>query len=431
MKIEKKLLPNSIIELIVEEDIKNMVKYKKQALNHLENNADIKGFRKWVKIPESVLIRKFWEEHINKLTIDFAIENIYKNALRSEKLIPVAQWEITEIISEIPLKIRIKIEVLPNIKIDPKYKDIKLKKVKFDVSNSEVENAIKEIETKFTKFEESSDENYKAQMLDRVYIDTQWYEWEKKLENTNMKNFPIVLWSNILVKWFEEQIVWAKINEKLKIPVNFPIDYHNKDYAWKNTIFDVEINKIEISVKPEFTPEFIEQLRWKKLDFEWFKELIKEEIKETKKANAKIKEETKLMEEFDKYVEIEIWENLLKHQIEKIFNEIKEDMKKVWTKISDYIESLKMDEETYKENNIKPIALKRLKWELILNKLDELEKIEISEEEMKSEINSILSKFWSKDVLSRLKELYLPNSKYYEELKQRIRYNKIIESFFE
>ncbi|MDP2396226.1 MAG: hypothetical protein Q8S84_05130 [bacterium] len=67
----------------------------------------------------------------------------------------------------------------------------------------------------------------------------------------------------------------------------------------------------------------------------------------------------------------------------------------------------------------------------MLHKLDELETIEISEEEMTKEIENILSKFGSSDVLSRLKELYMPNSKYYDELKQRIRYRKIIDMFFE
>ncbi|MDP2396224.1 MAG: trigger factor [bacterium] len=46
MKIEKNLLPNSIIEFIVEEETENVAKYRKQALQHIENNADIKGFRK-------------------------------------------------------------------------------------------------------------------------------------------------------------------------------------------------------------------------------------------------------------------------------------------------------------------------------------------------------------------------------------------------
>jgi hypothetical protein len=41
MKIEKKLLPNSVVELIVEEDAKNIAKYRKDAIAEIEKNADI------------------------------------------------------------------------------------------------------------------------------------------------------------------------------------------------------------------------------------------------------------------------------------------------------------------------------------------------------------------------------------------------------
>jgi FKBP-type peptidyl-prolyl cis-trans isomerase (trigger factor) len=90
-----------------------------------------------------------------------------------------------------------------------------------------------------------------------------------------------------------------------------------------------------------------------------------------------------------------------------------------------------MDEEQYKEVNVKPIALKRLQGELILHKLSELEKVEVTEEETNKEIDLILARFGSEDVLARLKALYVPGTKYYEELKERIGYRKLIDSFFE
>lgn len=431
MKIEKNLLANSIVELIVEEDVKNIAKYRKNVLDYLESNSDIKWFRKWAKIPENILVRTHWEEQINKMIIDFSIEWLYREALKKEKIMPVAQAEIKEVMSESPLKFKIHIEVFPNIEIDKKYKNIKLKKQKISVTDKEVDAAISEIETKFTKFEEVSDDKYKTKMGDRVTIDTDWYEKDKLLENTSMKDYPLVLGSNILVPGFEEQIVWAKSWDNLEFPVEFPKDYHNADFAWKKTTFKVVVKKIEKSVKPEFTQEFIEQLRWKKLDFEWFKKLIKEEIKETKEANARMDEESKLIEELLKVTKLEIGKNLLKNQIEKVFSEIKENITRDWIKVSDYLDSLKMDEETYKEKNVSDIADKRLKWELILHKLYELEKIEVEEKDLNKEIETILSKYGSPDVLERLKELYVPGTKYYEELKQRMWYRKIIDSFFE
>lgn len=431
MKIEKNLLANSIVELVVEEETKNIAKYRKDAISHIEKNADIQGFRKWAKIPENVLIRKYWEESINRMTIDFAIDDIYRKALSQEKLMPVAQAEIKEIISESPLKFKIHIEVFPTIEIDKKYKDIKLTKNKISVSAEEVKNALSEIENKFTKFEATESKAAKTKMWDRVTIDTQGYENWTLLENTSMVEYPLVLGSNILVPWFEEKIVWAKINEELEFPVDFPKDYHNADFANKKTTFKVTVKKIEKAVKPEFTEEFIEQLRGKKLDLDGFKKLIKEEITETKEANARIDEETKLIDELLKVTKIEIWENLLKNQIEKVFNEIKENITKDWLKISDYLESLKMDEDTYKDVNVKPVALKRLQGELILHKLYEDEKINVTEKELNKEIEWILVKYGSEDVIKRLKELYVPGTKYYEELRQRMWYRKLIDTFFE
>jgi len=164
MKIEKNLLADSVVELVVEEEIKNIAKFKKNALDHLEKNADIKGFRKGAKIPENILVRKYGEEYINKMTIDFAIDSLYREALSKEKIMPVAQAEIKEIISQAPLKFKIHIEVFPVVEIDSKYKNIKLKKKEIKVSADEVKAALEQIETKFTQFEESTDSKDKAEM---------------------------------------------------------------------------------------------------------------------------------------------------------------------------------------------------------------------------------------------------------------------------
>ena len=431
MKIEKKILPKSIVELVVEETVEEVAKSRKKAISYIEKNADVKGFRKGSKIPENILVRQYGEEHITKLTIEFAIDDIYRTALKKENLIPVAEGQIKEIVSESPLKIRIHIEVLPEIEIDKKYKNIKLKKQKVSVSADEVKQALEEIETKFTKFEEDPDKKAKAALWDRVTVDTDGFEWEKILENTSMRDYPLVLGSNVLVPGFEEGIVWAQDWDDLELPVNFPKDYHNADFASKKTTFKVKVKKIEKAVKPEFTPEFIEQLRGKKLYLAWFKSLIKEEILDTKESNARLEEENKLIDELLKITKLELWDGILKNQIEKVYNEIKENMAGQQVQIKQYLESLKMTEEEYKEKNVKPTAIKRLQWELILHKLAELEKFEVTEAELKKEIEWILAKFGSEDVLERLKELYVPGNKYYEELKTRISYRKLIDSFFE
>lgn len=431
MKIERKDLDKSRVELIVEEKVENIKKLRALVLKDIEQNADIKGFRKWAKIPEAVLVKEFGEERINSMVIEKAIDTMYRESLKKEKIIPVAQWEIKEILSENPLKIKIEIEVLPQVEIKDGYKSIKLKKQKIEVKESEVKWALEDIEKKFTKFEEITDKKSKLKMWDRATVDTQGYDLKwKELENTDMKNYPLVLGANILVPGFEEQLVGAKLWDELEIEVEFPKDYHNAGFSGKKTKFKVKINKFERAVKPEFTPEFIESLRGKKLDLDGFKKLIQSEIQETKEANARIEEEQKLISELLKYVKIDMWDKLVAEQTNRVFEEVKNNMSQQWIKMSDYLESLKLSEPDYKEKHLKQTALTRLQGELILAKLAQIEKVSIDDATMKKEIEKIISEFQAKDVVARLKELYVPGNQYYEELKQRMVYRAIIDSFF-
>lgn len=428
MKIERKNLENSIVELIVEETTENIAKYRKEVLKDIEKNAEIKGFRKWAKIPEAVILREFGEERINHMAIDKAIDNLYRNALRQENIVPVAQWEIKEIISESPLKIKMHVEVLPEVEISPEYKKIKLEKKAVEVSDNEVEQAIFDISTRFTSYVETEEA---AEKWDKVTITTQGYDKDWKiLEQTNMDKYPIIIGSDILVAGFEDGLIGHKKGDEFKLDIKFPADYHNADFADLETVFEVKIEKVEKAHAPEFTPEFIEQLRGQKLDLEGFKALLKEEILETKEANARLEEELKLIEELLKHTKVEIWEKLLAQQIELVFNEIKQNMAQSWIKMADYLESLKLDETTYKENHVKKEALRKAQGELILAKLSEIEKVELSDEEVKSEIEKIISRFGNPDVVKRLNELYVPGNRYYEELKQRMTYRKIVDKFF-
>lgn len=431
MKSQIQKLENSIVEITIEETTENIAKYRSKAIKKIKETADIKGFRKWANIPDEIIVKQYGEAYILNITIDEALNVLYAQALRDNNIIPVSQWEIKEIVSQTPLVIKMTVETLPEVEIDKSYKKIKLKKTNVSVDDSEVEESLKQIQDKFTKFEEAS-EDYEAKEGDKVYVNTQGYNLKsKELENTRMENYPLILGSKILVPGFEEWIVWHKTWETLELKIEFPEDYHNKDFKGKKTKFSVDILKIEISKKPEFTPEFIKDLRGKDLDLEGFKALIKSELLETKEMNARMEDESKLIDELVKVTKLDFGTSILNNQIQKVFAEIKDNIVQSWAKVHDYISSLGMDEETYIEKNVKPVAIKRLQGELILHKLGELEKVEVSDEETSQEIDKILERFGSAEVVSRLKELYSPGSKYYNELVQRISYRKVIDSFFE
>lgn len=429
MKVDTKQLPNSRVELVIEQSAENVAKFRKQVIADAKKHVDIKGFRKGANIPEDIIVKHIGEDVIAQMTIEKAIEGIYRDTLRSEKILPVSQAEIQEIISQDPLKVKIQVEIFPEVEIADGYKKIKLEKEEVKVAASEVQAALDDIQTRFTHFHDT-DKGHESHMGDRVTIDTDGYENGTILESTSMRDYPLVLGSNLLVPGFEEDIAGMKAGEEKEIDVIFPKDYHNADFAGKKTQFKVTVKKVEHAHKPEFTPEFIQELRGKELDLKGFKELVKSEIAETKEANAAMQQEMQLIDELLKVSKLEVGENLLAQQVEQVFGEIKENIARDGVKVEDYIASLGLDEATYKEKHVKDVALKRLQGELILNKLVDMMNISVEDNEMKAEIEKIMSRYESPDVLKRLEELYVPGNKYYEELKRRMALRKVIDSFF-
>jgi len=192
----------------------------------------------------------------------------------------------------------------------------------------------------------------------------------------------------------------------------------------------VTAKKIEHAHKPEFTPEFIKDLRGQELDLKGFKELIQKELLETKEANDGMEREMKLIEELLKHTTLDIGDKLLAQQIEQVFSEIKENIAKDGVKVADYLASLGLSEAEYKAQHVAETAKKRLQGELILNELMTLEKVEVSDSDMKSEVEKVMAQYGSPDVLERLKELYIPGTKYYEELRRRVAFRRLIDGFF-
>lgn len=431
MKIERKNLPKSVVELIIEVPTGDVSKFRKKAVKHLTENADIKGFRKG-HVSEEVIVKNYGEDYISQMTVDFAIDKVYRDALKAEKLLPVAQGEIKEIISQNPMKIRMEVEVFPNIEISDDYKNIKLKKQKVEVKAAEVKAALDDIQRKFTTFKEAT-KAAKVAKADKVTINTQGFDEKgKELENTKMEAYPLAMGQGVLVPGFEDGIEGHKVGDKFTLDIDFPKDYHNAKFAGLKTKFDVEVIKLEKATKPEFTPEFIEQLRGKKLDLAWFKDLIKTELLDVKESNARMEEESKLIDELVKITKMDLGDKILEEQIKKVFEEIKQNMAQDNVVMKDYLESLKMDEEQYKETNVKPVALKRLQGELILNTLanKEPKKANVSDKQMKDEVTKIKASFENSEVLERLEKLYVEGSNYYNELKTRIGFRNLIESFY-
>lgn len=57
--------------------------------------------------------------------------------------------------------------------------------------------------------------------------------------------------------------------------------------------------------------------------------------------------------------------------------------------------------------------------------------IESDETEVQEEVEKVIAQYSNQDVITRLRSKLIPGDAYYEDIKNRVTYRKVVDSFFE
>jgi len=161
-----------------------------------------------------------------------------------------------------------------------------------------------------------------------------------------------------------------------------------------------------------------------------FRKIIEKEILTKKEQESRNKDEDTLMKEILAIASFDVGPSLLENEVDQIFREHSANLEQQGLSIKMYLEHIKKSEEIYKEEVVRPEAERRLKAELLLRKIREIRWTEATIEEVNAEIDTVIAMYTSEDVVKRLREKLVPGDTYYEDIKNRVTYRKIVDSFW-
>lgn len=429
------------LTITLKESGAELQKARKHVLDDIRAKGKVKGFKQGSDIPESVIVREYGEEMITQQALDHVVNHLYPKVLKKENIIPVAPGNITEVKSTDPIELTLEVEVFPEIEIDEKKLDkIKVKRTSVTVESSEVEGELADMKKRFTHFHEAgshSDDgadtsHTQVESGDRVTITAQGYDKKggEAIKETHVPSYPLVIGSGNFIPGFEEELIGAKVGDEVGFNITFPADYHSEEFKSRKVYFVANIEKLEKPHTPEFTPEFIEKLRGEKTDLEGLKKILENEIKNRKENETRNKDEDTLMKEILAVATFEVGPSLIANETEQIFREHSANLEQQGLSIKMYLEHIKKDESTYKDEVVKPEAERRLKAELLLRKIREMKGTEATEEEVKVEVEKVIAQYSSAEVVERLRAKLVPGDTYYEDIKNRVAYRKVVDAFW-
>lgn len=430
------------LSILIKESGVELEKAKKNVIEEIRSKWKVKGFKQWSNIPDHVIIREYGESMIEQQALDTIIGKIYPKILKKENIIPVAPGQITEVKSTDPIELILEVEVFPEITIDEKKMEkIKVQKTAVKIEKDEVEKELEDIKARFTHFHEAghhSDDgadtsNLTIEKGDRATISAQGYDkkWGESISETRVPNYPLIIWSNSFIPGFEEKLIGAKMGDEVAFDITFPKDYHSEDFQWRKVHFVATIEKIEKPHTPEFDEDFIEKLRGKRTDLAGLRVILEEEIKTKKENEARAKDEDTLMKQMLEVASFEVGPELLRNEIDQVYREHTSNLEQQGYNIKQYLDHVKKSEEMYKDEIVKPEAERRLKAELLLRKIREMKGTEPTDEEIKIEVEKIISTYGSAEVVERLRAKLVAWDTYYEDIKNRLAYRRVVDEFFE
>ncbi len=149
-----------------------------------------------------------------------------------------------------------------------------------------------------------------------------------------------------------------------------------------------------------------------------------------KEQETRNKDEDALMRQLLEVSKFEVGPSLLQSEIDQITREHAANLEQQGLSLAHYLEHLKKSEAMYKDEVVKPEADRRLKAELLLRKIREIQGVEATEAEVKEEVEKVIAQYGTAEVVERLRAKLVPGDAYYEEIKSRVTYRKVVDGFW-
>ena len=378
------------------------------------------GFRKG-KMPRPLFEKKYGVEALYQDALEIIIPDAYSNAIDEAGIEPVDYPEIagTETFEKgKDFTFTATVTVKPEPKLG-EYKGLEVTKLSTEVTDEEVEEQIQAQLAR--KAELEIKEDGAVEEGDTAVIDFEGFLGEEAFEGGKGEDYALEIGSGSFIPGFEEQLVGVKAGESKDVVVTFPEEYHAAELAGKEATFKVTVKEIKVKELPELDDDFAKDVS--EFDtFEAYKNSIKEKLDKSNEARTKAEFENKLVEAVCENAEIDIPQCMIDNRIEDLIREFSYRLSAQGLNMEQYMQITGATVDTFKEQ-FKDQAQAQVKSSLVLEKIVKLENIEVTEEDVEKELQTMADMYDME--LDEVKTLIGDNEK--ESMKEDLKMKKAVE----
>ncbi len=361
----------------------------KKTFDKNKKNIKMDGFRPG-KVPFEMYVKKNGYDSLFYEASDLVVQEAFEKVLKDENLEPVARplVNIKEVDKD---KITFEFTVItkPDVNIK-KYKDLKIKKDKLEVTKEEIDH---EIEHLLEHYAELVIKDGKVESGDTAIIDYEGSIDGVPFDGGKAENYSLVIGSNTFIPGFEDQLIGMEKETEKDIKVTFPEDYHAENLKGKEAIFKVKLHEIKVKKNRELDADFFEDLGMEGVDSkESLESEIKEHLETHKKEDIENKFVDEVMEAISKNTDVDIPDEMVEDEVDSLMRRTEQNLRYQGITLDLYYQFTKTTEADLR-NQLEKQAFQNVLYRLILEEIIKLEKIEATDEDVDKYLEETSQKF--------------------------------------
>ena len=354
-----------------------------ERLKDMASRANIKGFRPG-KVPVPHLKRMYGKSLMAEV-VQKAVDDESKKVLEDKGLKPAYQPEVklpedeAEVNAIIDgkgdLAFTMALEIIPSFELKD-VSDVELTRHVVDVTDKEIDEAIKRLTDQYKNFEKKEGSAAKG---DRVVISFVGKVDGNAFDGGSAEDVPLEIGSGQFIPGFEDQLEGAKAGDEKLVKVTFPETYGVKELAGKAAEFDVKVGSVEGPAEAKVDDDFAKKLGFE--DLSKLKDMIKSRLGSELSNMSGMKLKRDVLDKLDGLYSFELPEKLVEAEFNGIWSALTREMERAKKSFED---EKTTEEEARKE--YRAIAERRVRLGLVLGTVGEKEGVQVTEQELQQQL---------------------------------------------
>jgi trigger factor len=387
MKTELKTISETVKQIDVEIAADEVRSTYDSVSDRYAKMANVPGFRPG-HAPRGVVRTRFKDQIRTEVLRDL-LPDAVQRAIAEHKLEPLGEPQLNletaeglDPLGKQPISFNVTIEVLPEINLG-NYKGLNVERRKRPVADEDIDKVIDNLREGSASLQPVEDRG--AQLGDTVTANFHGdFVSEPDAEPLNVEDVDVVLGGEGVVAEITNNLLDVKPDDQKTFRVDYPEDFSSKGLAGKPVEYTVKVNAVRVKELPELDDEWAQSLGEEIESLSDLREKVRADLEARSVNEADGKLRADLVRQLVEAHQFELPDGLVQHQTEQRLESVVRDM------VGQGIDprNPQLDWEKARDS-LKEQAGYDLRGSLVLERIAEEEKIEVTPEEIDDEINAI------------------------------------------